>query len=195
MPRASVLALACAGLVGLGCSKSTSATADSATPAGTTAKSFDKKAARAEILRGDSAFVRGLTSKNVDSLMPYYDPDVIYSFVALTDETVARIHEKYGPGHLVHHNPIGRTRGEEGYFRIQLPLKAVPSLSVVPALLSRTWGFGERLSDLRIIDEHFEQSSRSPFIKENFGFLGDTYQPMTGRNFPGLFGMGCGTDN
>lgn len=77
MRRASVLALACAGLVGLGCGKSTSATADSATPAGTTAKSFDKKAARAEILRGDSAFVRGLTSKNVDSLMPYYDPDVI----------------------------------------------------------------------------------------------------------------------
>jgi len=77
MRRASVLAMACAGLVGLGCGKSTSATADSATPAGTTAKSFDKKAARAEILRGDSAFVRGLTSKNVDSLMPYYDPDVI----------------------------------------------------------------------------------------------------------------------
>ena len=46
-------------------------------PAGTTAKSFDKKAARREILRADSAFVRGLTSKNVDSLMPYYDPDVV----------------------------------------------------------------------------------------------------------------------
>jgi hypothetical protein len=116
----------------------------------------------------------------------YYDPDVIYSFVALTDETVARVHEKYGPAHLLYHNPIGRKRGEEGYFRIELPLKAVPSLSVVPALLSRTWGFGERLSDLRIIDQYFDQS-QSPFIKENFGFLGDTYQPMTGRNFPELF--------
>jgi hypothetical protein len=116
----------------------------------------------------------------------YYDPDVIYSFVAFTDETVARVHEKYGPAYLVYHNPIGRKRGEEGYFRIELPLKAVPSLSVVPALLSRTWGFGERLSDLRIIDRYFDQS-QSPFIKENFGFLGDTYQPMTGRNFPELF--------
>jgi hypothetical protein len=116
----------------------------------------------------------------------YYDPDVIYSFVALTDETVARVHEKYGPAHLLYHNPIGRKRGEEGYFRIELPLKAVPSLSAVPALLSRTWGFGERLSDLRIIDQYFDQS-QSPFIKENFGFLGDTYQPMTGRNFPELF--------
>ena len=116
----------------------------------------------------------------------YYDPDVIYSFVALTDGTVTRVHEKYGPAHLVYHNRIGRKRGEEGYFRIELPLKAVPSLSVVPALLSRTWGFGERLSDLRIIDQYFDQS-QSPFIKENFGFLGDTYQPMTGRNFPELF--------
>ena len=71
----------------------------------------------------------------------YYDPDVIYSFVALTDGTVTRVHEKYGPAHLVYHNRIGRKRGEEGYFRIELPLKAVPSLSVVPALLSRTWGF------------------------------------------------------
>lgn len=77
MRRAGVLALAFAGLVGLGCNRSTSASADSATPAGTTAKSFDKNAARREILRADSAFVRGLTSKNVDSLMPYYDPDVI----------------------------------------------------------------------------------------------------------------------
>jgi hypothetical protein len=116
----------------------------------------------------------------------YYDPDVIYSFVALTDGTVTRVHEKYGPAHLVYHKPIGRKRGEESYFRIELPLKAVPSLSVVPALLSRSWGFGERLSDLRIIDKYFDQS-RSPFIKENFGFLGDTYQPMTGRNFPELF--------
>jgi hypothetical protein len=116
----------------------------------------------------------------------YYDPDVIYSFVALTDGTVTRVHEKYGPAHLVYHKPIGRKRGEEGYFRIELPLKAVPSLSVVPALLSRTWGIGERLSDLRIIDIYFDQS-RSPFIKENFGFLGDTYHLMTGRNFPELF--------
>jgi hypothetical protein len=67
----------------------------------------------------------------------YYDADVIYSFVPLTHETVARIHEKYGPAYLAYHEPIGRQRGEEGYFRIELPLQSVRSLSVVPALLSR----------------------------------------------------------
>jgi ketosteroid isomerase-like protein len=60
-----------------GCGKSTQATADSATPAGASSGSFDKKAARAEILHADSAFIRGVEGKNVDSLMPYYAADVV----------------------------------------------------------------------------------------------------------------------
>jgi ketosteroid isomerase-like protein len=54
-----------------GCSKTNSATADSSTA------SFDENAARAQILGADSAFMRGLTSKHVDSLMVYYAPDVV----------------------------------------------------------------------------------------------------------------------
>jgi len=63
-----------------GCSKPTPATADSATPGGgaaATGGSFDKKAASAEILGADSAFVRAMLAKNVDSLMPYYDESVV----------------------------------------------------------------------------------------------------------------------
>lgn len=62
-----------------GCSKPTPATADSATPGGGVAASgsFDKDAARAEILGADSAFVRAMMAKNVDSLMPYYDESVV----------------------------------------------------------------------------------------------------------------------
>jgi ketosteroid isomerase-like protein len=60
-----------------GCGKSTPATADSATASSTTAASFDENAARGQILGADSAFVRALTSKNVDSLMVYYDPSVV----------------------------------------------------------------------------------------------------------------------
>ncbi|HEY4670960.1 MAG TPA: nuclear transport factor 2 family protein [Gemmatimonadaceae bacterium] len=74
--RYAVAVLACAG-AGLACGKSTPATADSATPAETTTRSFDRKAARAEILRADSAMMRGLASRNLDSLMRYYDPDVV----------------------------------------------------------------------------------------------------------------------
>ena len=62
----------------LACYKSTPATADSAAASSTASgKSFDKDAARAEILHGDSAFVNGMQTQNVDSIMAYYVPDVV----------------------------------------------------------------------------------------------------------------------
>lgn len=59
------------------CNKSTSATADSAAASSTASNSFDDKAASAQILAADSAFVRAITTKHVDSLMVYYDPSVV----------------------------------------------------------------------------------------------------------------------
>lgn len=60
-----------------GCNKSTSATGDSAAASTTASSSFDEKAASAQILAADSAFVRAITTKHVDSLMGYYDPSVV----------------------------------------------------------------------------------------------------------------------
>ena len=61
----------------LACNKPTPATADSATVSTTSPASFDEKAAAAQIVAADSAFVRAITAKNVDSLMIYYDPSVV----------------------------------------------------------------------------------------------------------------------
>jgi ketosteroid isomerase-like protein len=74
--------IAVSSLLFVGCSKPTPATADSATASSTTTSStttaaFDENAARAQILGADSAFQRALVSKHVDSLMVYYDPDVV----------------------------------------------------------------------------------------------------------------------
>jgi ketosteroid isomerase-like protein len=75
--------IAVSSLLFVGCSKPTPATADSATASSTTTSStttsaaFDENAARAQILGADSAFQRALMSKHVDSLMVYYDPDVV----------------------------------------------------------------------------------------------------------------------
>jgi ketosteroid isomerase-like protein len=69
--------LAVGSLLLSGCSKSTPATADSATASSTATTSFDEKAASAQILANDSAFVRGMLTKHVDSVMMYYDPDVV----------------------------------------------------------------------------------------------------------------------
>src|SRR5260221_6037247 len=69
--------LAAGSLLLSGCGKSTPATADSATVSGAATTTFDEKAASAQILANDSAFVRGMLTKHVDSVMMYYDPDVV----------------------------------------------------------------------------------------------------------------------
>ena len=66
------------GVVGVflvGCNRSTPATADSTLPAG--AKKFDAESARKEIIAADSAWVRAVQAKNVDSVMPYYASDAM----------------------------------------------------------------------------------------------------------------------
>jgi len=77
MRNTGAVALLAGSILLFGCSKTNSATADSSSASSTTAGSFDENAARAQILAADSAFMRGLTSKHVDSLMIYYDPDVV----------------------------------------------------------------------------------------------------------------------
>jgi hypothetical protein len=119
--------------------------------------------------------------------LSHYDADVIYSFVALTDDAVAAAHEKYAAAHLLYRNRPGRARGDDGYFRIELPIPGLRSLSIVPALLTRPWGFGEGMSNLRVIDRYFDRSE-SAFITENFGFLSDAYQGTIARSYPDLFG-------
>jgi ketosteroid isomerase-like protein len=69
--------LAVGSLIFSGCNKSTAASGDSSAASSTASSSFDEKAASAQILAADSAFVRGIISKNVDSLMVYYDPSVV----------------------------------------------------------------------------------------------------------------------
>ena len=73
--------LAVVSLLSFGCNKPTPATADSAVPSGaassTTSATFDETTARAQILGADSAFQRAMMGKHVDSLMAYYDADVV----------------------------------------------------------------------------------------------------------------------
>jgi hypothetical protein len=68
--------------------------------------------------------------------LKYLDVDVIYSFVALSDAAVAHIHERYAPAHRVLHEDWGVKRGQPRSFSIRLPLRGLPSLSVLPAFLS-----------------------------------------------------------
>jgi ketosteroid isomerase-like protein len=89
-----ITVLAVGGLLLSGCSKSTPATADSATVSSTPTTTFDEKAASAQILANDSAFVRGMLTKHVDSIMMYYDPDVVSLGTKLIKGTAA-LRESY----------------------------------------------------------------------------------------------------
>ena len=70
-------ALLAGSMLLFGCSKTNSATADTSAASSTAAGTFDETAARAQILAADSAYLRALQAKNVDSLMIYYDPGVV----------------------------------------------------------------------------------------------------------------------
>ncbi len=72
----SLFPLAILALIVAGCGKAAAPVGDSTVATSRTA-SFDENTARAQILGADSAFVRAITSKNVDSLMPYYDHDAV----------------------------------------------------------------------------------------------------------------------
>lgn len=110
------IALLAAGILLSGCSKPTPATADSATASSTAAGSFDETAARAQVLAADSAYGRALESKNLDSLMIYYDPTV----VSMSEGTkavkgVADLRTSYGQ--MVKSNPrnLSFTSGGVGF--------------------------------------------------------------------------------
>jgi hypothetical protein len=104
----------------------------------------------------------------------YIDPDVIYSFVALSDTAVESLHERYAPAHLIRHKDWHRGPSEERTFKIELPLTGLSSLSVLPAFLSRPWGFHEPRRDLKLLTKYWDRSE-SPFLRENFGFLSSSF--------------------
>jgi len=99
-----------------------------------------------------------------------FDADVIYSYVPPWDGAVAGMHEKYGLAHLKRHERLrGTSENDPGYYRPDLPIAAVSSLSIIPTMLTRTWGFVERTTNLKLLDKFWDKSE-SPFLEENFGF-------------------------
>lgn len=102
----------------------------------------------------------------------YFDPDIIYSFVALSGTSVASLQERYAPAHLVRHRELQRD-AERG-FRIELPTAGLSSLSVLPVFVSRSWGFEGPPRNIKILSKYPDRSESS-FLLENFGFLSTSF--------------------
>ena len=92
----STISLVAVTVLLFACYKSTPATADSAAASSTTSSaSFDKSAASAQILANDSAFVRGMMAKNVDSVMCCYADDAVSIGGAGTQKGLADLRKAY----------------------------------------------------------------------------------------------------
>jgi hypothetical protein len=132
------------------------------------------------------ATAQGIDPRYADWL-GYFDADIFYSFVALDDASVAHIHERYGPAHLLRHREFQRDPTQKPSFRIELPVTGLSSLSVLPVFCGRTWGFDGPPRDVKVLNKHWDGSA-SPFLEENFGFLSKTFtNGMTGRAHPDVF--------
>jgi hypothetical protein len=117
----------------------------------------------------------------------FYDADVIYSFVGLSDAAVETCHERYGPAHLVRHRAFQREAGGPPSYRIDLPTNGLSSLSVLPFYASRNWGFDGPPRNVQLLTK-FEEQAPYPFLRENFGFVASSFpNGLVGRSFPDLF--------
>jgi len=94
----SLTLVAVIAVVQSACYKGTNASADSAAASSTatgTGKSFDRSAATAQILGNDSAFIRGMMAKNVDSVMCCYDNDAVSIGAGKTTKGLADLRKSY----------------------------------------------------------------------------------------------------
>ena len=79
----------------------------------------------------------GIDEQYVDWLW-HYDPDIIYSFVALSEDAIAPIHEKYCPTHLKINSSAARPEQAAELLRVELPIQGLSSLSLITMLLNLT---------------------------------------------------------
>jgi len=119
--------------------------------------------------------------------MKYFDADVIYSFVSLNNAAIADMHEQYAPAYFNYHFKRSVGHGKEEKFLIELPLRGLESLSVLPAFRSRAWAGSGRPKNVSVFNKFYDRSE-SKFIEENFGFLSKSFHNWSlAEAFPEIF--------
>lgn len=127
------------------------------------------------------------TDPDYETWLRLFDADVIYSYVALSEDAVEAIHERFAPAALVKHRAQDGGEDERRRYRVELPISALPSLSAFSAYRSRRWGFEGVPTDVRTFDSYLPETA-APFTEENFGFLSRSFSNVYSvRNFPDLY--------
>ena len=94
-----------------------------------------------------------------------YDPDIIYSYVDLSEDVIRSLRERINPCFLVRHEFIEENRNQRA-FRPKLPL---PGLGALSTCIKASYGdsFAGR-QQIQLIDKHPSWPS-FPFLDTNFG--------------------------
>ncbi|NVO15855.1 MAG: hypothetical protein HXX10_17615 [Rhodoplanes sp.] len=110
-----------------------------------------------------------------DSYIPWltaFDPDIIYSFVDLSDEGLLKIRESFGPAYLVRHAEDIKGEPTARDFRVALPISTLTSLSTT---LQYARAFpASAPQPIRLVD-YLPASERDHFIDDNFGTFYGSY--------------------
>ena len=95
-----------------------------------------------------------------------YDPDIIYSYVDLTEAAIAALHEQLSPSFLVRHEFYNAER-DKRTFTPKLPMPGLSSLSVCMVAAHSSPFTGRR--QVQLVDAHPSYPD-SQFLQDNFGF-------------------------
>lgn len=105
--------------------------------------------------------------------MLHYDPDIIYSYVKLSDEQIALLYERYDPSFLEQHEVMpGADKTRRHSYRPKLPFEALSSLSTIHLVKRRA--YFDRPSIVKVIDQEHNEDHPELFNR-NFGGYSDTY--------------------
>jgi hypothetical protein len=114
----------------------------------------------------------GYPRESYVSWLKVFDPDIIYSFIDLSDENLRRIREMVGPAYLVRHQEDFKGEPTSRDFRVALPIKPLASLSTT---LQYARAFpASAPQPVRVID-YLPGQPHDRFIDDNFGSFFGSY--------------------
>ena len=95
-----------------------------------------------------------------------YDPDIIYVYSDLDEAVIADLHERFGPAFLSKHEPSDNGERDTRYFRPDLPLNCLTSLSIAPQY-TRT--YPASAPQPMLVVEYGPGQIHDRFVDDNFG--------------------------
>ncbi|RTL77540.1 MAG: hypothetical protein EKK36_01980 [Bradyrhizobiaceae bacterium] len=100
------------------------------------------------------------------SWLKAFDPDVIYSYIDLSDENLLRVREMFGPAYLVRHLENIKGEATARDFRVELPIRPLSSLSTT---LQYSRAFPASAPQPATVVDYNPGQPHDRFIDDNFG--------------------------